>query len=69
MNKLIEIMIRWLTWQHAFHTDISKMYVILLHPHFWRYQLYLWSESLHLNDEPLWKVIKTLFMGSGRVEI
>ena len=24
MNKLVEIMIRWSTWKHAFHTDISK---------------------------------------------
>ena len=22
MNKLVEIMIRWSTWKHAFHTDI-----------------------------------------------
>ena len=63
-NKLIVIMIRWLTRPHAFHTDISKMYnVILLHPRFWRYQLYLWSESLNLNDGLLWKVIKTLIYG------
>ena len=62
MNKLIEI--RWLTWPHTFYTDISKMYnVILLHPRFWQYQLYLWSKSLNLNDDPLWKVIKTLIYG------
>ena len=64
MNKLIQIMIRWLTWGHAFHTDISKMYnVVLLDFHFWRYQLYLWSRSLNLNDDPVWKVIKTLIYG------
>ena len=64
MNKLVEIMIRWMTFKHAFHTDISKMYnVIKLDVAHWIYQLYLWSNSLKEGDEPFWKVIKTAIYG------
>ena len=64
LNKLIEIMIRWLTYVHAYHTDVSKMYNrVLLAPEHWRYQLYYWSENLLPGDHPLIKVIKTLIYG------
>ena len=64
MNKLVEIMIRWSTWKHAFHTDISKMYnVIRLDNVHWKYQLFLWSDDLMVGDVPLWKVIKTVIYG------
>ena len=64
MNKLNEIMIRWSTWKHAFHTDISKMYnMIRLHTAHWKYQLFLWSDNLMPGDLPAWKVIKTAIYG------
>ena len=59
-----EIIIRWTTHKHAFHTDVQKMYnKVLLHPSHWRYQLYYWSENLNVGDVPKWKVIKTLIYG------
>ena len=64
LNKLVEIMIRWLTQVHAFHTDVSKMYNrVALDPEHWRYQLYFWSEGLELGVEPFLKVIMTLIYG------
>ena len=64
MNKLVEILIRWSTWKHAFHTDISKMYnAVRLDKSHWKYQLYLWNDTLNENDEPQWKVIKTVIYG------
>ena len=64
LNKLIEIMIRWLTYPHAYHTDVSKMYNrVMLEPEYWRYQLYYWVENLEPGLDPLIKVIKTLIYG------
>ena len=64
LNKLVEILIRWTSYVHAFHTDVSKMYNrVWLETAHWRYQLYLWSEGLKVDVIPVWKVIKTLIYG------
>ena len=64
MNKLVEIMIRWMIYKFAFHADIQKMYnSIKLNRQFWSYQLYLWDEGLDPTKHPKWKVIKTLIYG------
>ena len=64
LNNLVQILIRWTTHPHAFHTDISKMYnrIWLVKEH-WCYQLYLWSHDLDPDTDPVWKVIKTLIYG------
>ena len=64
MNKLVELGIRWQIHNHAFHTDVCKMYnTILLDEDHWCYQLYLWDDDLDPNTEPRVKVIKTLIYG------
>ena len=64
LNNLQGITIRWTMHRHAFHTDVQKMYnKVLLHPSYWRYQLYLFSPELAPGVPPLWKVIKTLIYG------
>ena len=64
LNNLIEILIRFTTRCHAFHTDISKMYNrIWLEKEHWCYQMYLWSPDLNPDVKPVWKVIKTLIYG------
>ena len=61
MNKLVEIVIRWLIRRCAFHTDIKKMYnTIRLDEQRWCYQLYSWPNELNPDLEPMRKVIKTL---------
>ena len=52
MNNLIEILIRWTTHKHAFHTDIQKYNAVRLEKMHRCYQLYLWSENLDLNEIP-----------------
>ena len=62
MNKLVEIVIRWITYICAFH--INKMYnAILLLDVFWRYQMYFWRNDLDLERPSRRKVIKTLIYG------
>ena len=64
MNKLVEVTTRWLTKPHAYHCDVSKMYNALkLHKMYWCYHLYLWSDELDPDAEPVWKVMKTTFYG------
>lgn len=64
MNKIVEILIRWTVRVHACATDITKMYNnIRLDKSHWRYQLYLWNDSLDENEQPHWKVIKTFIYG------
>ena len=64
MNKLLEVVIRWMIHKYAFHTDIQKMYSsIKLKEEHWCYQLYLWHDKLSSLNEPKWKVIKTLIYG------
>ena len=64
LNNLQEILIRWTVHKHVFHTDVQKMYnKVLLDPSHWCYQLYLFSPNLDLNDNPEWKVMKTLIYG------
>ena len=64
MNKLVEILIRWLIHRYGFHTDIRKMYnAVKLAEEDWCYQLYLWHDLLSVTDSPHVKVIKTLIYG------
>ena len=64
MNNLVDIHVRWSTHMHAFHTDVAKMYnAVRLHKAYWRYQLYLWHDSLDPDAKPVWKAIKTLIYG------
>ena len=64
MNKLVEILIRWLIHRFAFHTDVRKMYnTVKLDQQFWNYQLYLWHDQLSVSHDPIVKVIKTLIYG------
>ena len=64
MNNLVEILIRWMIKQYAYHTDVRKMYnSVNLRKEFWRYQLYWWSENLGLNEKALIKVIMTCIYG------
>ncbi|MCH2406210.1 MAG: hypothetical protein MK200_08470, partial [Nitrosopumilus sp.] len=64
MNKLLEIVIRWMAHKHAFHTDVQKMYntVKLIEEH-WCLQRYLWQEELKPDVIPEEKIIKTLIYG------
>ena len=64
LNKLQEILIRWLTHKVAFHSDIQKMYnCVKLSEEDWCYQRYLWHEDLEQGKIPEEKVIKTLIYG------
>ena len=62
MNNLVEIVLRWMTHQVAFHTDIQKMYTsIKLIQKDWCYQRYIWQQDhdpSKMTDE---KLIKALF--------
>jgi len=61
MNKLVEILIRWMTHTVAFHTDVRKMYnSVKLHEDHWSLQRYIWQEQLDEKMIPEEKVIKTL---------
>ena len=64
MNKLVEIVLRWMTHLVAFHTDIQKMYnSIKLRQEDWCYQRYIWQQDLDPSKIPDEKVIKTLTYG------
>ena len=64
MNKLIEIVVRWITHQVAFHTDIQKMYnSFKLRQEDWCYQRYIWQQGLDPSKIPNEKVIKTQIYG------
>ena len=64
LNKLVQIFIRWLVRECAFHTDIQKMYnTIKLASHHWCYQLCLFNNELDLNAKPDVHVIMTLIYG------
>ena len=64
MNKLVEIVLRWMTHLVAFHTDIQKMYnSIKLRQEDWCYQRYIWQQDLDPSKIPDEKVIKTLIYG------
>ena len=64
MNKLVEILIRWLSHKFVYHTDIQKMYnTIRLAEDDWCYQLYLWDNELKESNKSSVKVIKTLIYG------
>ena len=71
LNNLVMMIIRWLCYTHAFHTDISKMYnTIWLDKEHWRYQLYFWEGELKMGVAPRPTVIKTAIYGvrsSGNV--
>ena len=64
MNKLVEIMLRWMTHKYAFHTDVQKMYnAVQLQEEHWCYQRYIWQTDLDQSKIPQEKVIKTLIYG------
>ena len=64
MNKLVEIVLRWMTHLVAFHTDIQKMYnSIKLRQEDWCYQRYIWQQDLDPSKILDEKVIKTLIYG------
>lgn len=64
MNKLQEILIRWMVYKVGFHTDIQKMYnSVKLMEKDWCFQRYLWQEKLDSKEMPEEKVIKTLIYG------
>ena len=71
LNNMVQILIRWQCYKHAFHTDISKMYnTIWLDGSHWRYQLYFWESELKHGVAPRLKVILTAIYGvrsSGNV--
>ena len=61
MNRLVELVLRWMTYQVTFHTDIQKMYdSIKLRQEDWCYQRYIWQQDLDPSKIPDEKVIKTL---------
>ena len=63
MNKLIQILIRWMVYRYVYHTDIQKMYnTVRLVEEDRCFQLYLWN-NLSISKEPYTKVIKTLIYG------
>ena len=64
MNKLVEIVLRWMTHLVAFHTDIQKMYnSIKLRQEDWCYRRYIWQQDLDPSKILDEKVIKTLIYG------
>ena len=64
MNNLVMILIRWVCWLYAFHTDISKMYnTIYLDSKHWRYQLYFWNNELKVGVAPVKKVVISTIYG------
>ena len=64
MNKLIQIMVRWLVYACAFVTDVQKMYnTVKLAEKHWCYQLFLWNDELDPSREPQVCVINTLIYG------
>ena len=64
MNKHVEIVVRWMTHQVAFHTDIQKRYnSIKLRQQDWYYQKYIRQQELDQSKIPDEKVINTLICG------
>ena len=64
LNKLQEIVIRWMMYRVGIHTDIRKMYnTIKLDQADWCYQRYIWEENLDAAKIPQEKIIKTLIYG------
>ena len=64
MNKLLEVVIRWLIRRCAYHTDLQIMYNrVLPEPEHWCYQLYYFHSELDLEENPKLNVIKTLRYG------
>ena len=64
MNEMIEIIMRWLSYPHVFHTDIAKCYnSAKLDKSHRKYHLYVWQENLDPTFEPIMKVLKTFIYG------
>ena len=64
INELVEIVLRWMKHQFAFHTDIQNMYSsIKLRQEDWCYQRYIWQQGLDPSKIPVEKVMKTLIYG------
>ena len=65
MNKLVQIVLRWMTHLVAFHADIQKMYnSVKLRQEDWCYQRYIWQQDLDPSKITDKKVIKTLIYGA-----
>ena len=63
MNKLIEILIRWLI-RVGFHTDMKKMHnSVKLREEDWCFQRYIWQKNLDPRRLPEEKVSKTVTDG------
>ena len=71
MISLLEIMLRWSIQIYGYHTDVRKMYnSVRMNKDFWRFQLYWWSDTLTVGEEPRLKFIKSVIYGvkcSGNV--
>ena len=64
MNKLVEIVLRWMTHLITFHTEIQAMYnSIKLRQEDWCYQRYIWQQDLDPSKIPGEKVIKNIIYG------
>ena len=61
LNKLVEIVISWMTHKCVYHTDVQKMYnSVKLVENQWCLQRYIWQKELDIAKIPEEKVIKTL---------
>ena len=64
MNKLLEVVIRWVIRGCANHTDLQNMYNrVLLEPHHWCHQLCYFQKELDPDEDPKTKAIKTRIYG------
>ena len=64
MNKLLEVVIRWLIRRCAYNNDLQNMYNrVLLEPEHWCKQLYYFHSELDPEENPKLKLIKTLIYG------
>ena len=61
---MVEIFIRWRSYDVAYHNDVNTMYnCIELESQYWALQRYWWNDTLDPNLPPVEKVIKTLIYG------
>ena len=71
LNNLYLLIVNWRSWNYAFCADLHKMYnSVRLYPSEFKFVLYLWSESLCLDEEPeiwLYKVVTYGLTSSGYV--
>ena len=64
MNPMIQVIIRFRSYDVAIHTDIRQMYnVVKLLPEHWKFQRYLFDEFLNPDNEPEEKAVQTIIYG------